>query len=315
MHGPHTAQRGVTLVELMIATTIGLLVMLVVGTTFVQGSRATAEDDRYARMIENARFAADAIATDLRMVSFWGEMLDPGAVTTSLTAGADCGIGLFNGNSAVLYNNGSAVTPTTQFDVTTNECRALTGTLRGHTNQLAVKHVSGIGLATGALDGIVYLRSNGSAGSLINNAATTPLPTGYQDWQYVPTVYYVADDDHGVPSLCRLRASGLGFAANTPNACLAGGIEQFHIQFGIDTDRDGVVNQYKSNPTAAEMAAALTARIYVLARSANTDVNYTNNKTYTLGDLVVNGGGDHYYRRVFSSTVRLRNPANRLVLK
>ena len=40
-----------------------------------------------------------------------------------------------------------------------------------------------------------------------------------------------------------------------------------------------------------------------------------NDKTYVLGDATVSGGGDNFYRRVFSTTVKLRNPSNRIFLQ
>jgi len=308
-------QTGLTLVELMIALTIGLLVSLAVGTVFVQGSRAHAEDDRYARMLENGRFALDLITRDLRMVSFWGEMLDPSVVSTALVAGEDCGIDLFDGACAVMYNNAHSSPAVTQFDVTTTTCAALTGTVRANTNQIAIKHTLGVGLGAGAEDGVVYLRSNGTDGALIDDADTTPLPSGYKDWAYAPMVYYIGDDANGTPYLCRLQLTGTAFTAITSDECVASGIEHIHVQFGIDSDGDGVANQYRSNPTAAQIAEAMTARVHVLVRSATQDSAYANTKTYTLGDLVVNAGGDGYYRRAFSSTVRLRNPSNMAALR
>ncbi len=311
---PPRAERGVTLVELMVALVIGLLVTLVVGTVFVQGSRAHAEDDRFARMIENGRFALDQITRDLRMISFWGEMLDPTSLTTALVAGEDCGIDLFNGTSAILFNNVHSSPATVQFDIDADDCPDVTGTVREGTSQLAIKHAAGAALTADQEDGIVYLRSNGTAGSLIDDAKTTALPAGFQDWQYTPSVYYISESD-GTPMLCRTQMDGTALETITPDECLATGVEQLHVQFGIDSDSDGAVNRYLSNPTAAQMASAITARVYVLVRSDTIDPAYTNDKTYRLGDLDIAPGGDHYYRRVFSSTVKLRNPANLASLK
>lgn len=294
--------------------TIGLLISLVMGTIFVGSSRAHAEDDRYARMIENGRFALEQITTDLRMVSFWGEILDPGIITTALTAGQDCGIGILNGSNAILYNNPNSSPPTAQFDNTTGGCVALTGSVRAGTDQLAIKHTSGRALTSGMVRGTGYLRSNGTAGSFIKDADSTAAPTGYADWQYLPSLYYIGDTG-GVPRLCQLQLNGVAFGVTSSDQCLANGIEQLHVQFGIDTNGDGTADQYKSGPTAAEIANALTARVYILVRSDTPDPLYKNNKSYQLGDLTVAGGGDGFYRRVFSSTIKLRNPSNLTVLK
>ncbi len=96
--------------------------------------------------------------------------------------------------------------------------------------------------------------------------------------------------------------------------CLAEGIEQLHVEFGLDTDGDLVPNQYKSDITAAEAETTVTARIYLLARSASAETTYTNTKKYYLGSLAEITASDKYYRRVFSTTVTLRNPIGYLAL-
>ncbi len=304
-------QAGVTIIELMVAATLGLLITSGIGALYVQGSKSYAEDDRYLRMVENGRFAVDMISRDLRMISFWGELLDPAAISSALTAGEDCGLDLFDGAEAVQFNNPTGSPAVTQFDITSGTCGTLTGTVSTGTNQLAIKHTVGTGLVSGQENNVVYIRTNGSVGSFIQYVSgTTPaLPAGYQDWEYTPFVYYIGDDG-STPYLCRLFLSALAFGAVTSDECLAEGVEQMYVQFGLDTDADGVANQYKANPVAAEMGQVVTARIYVLVRAATGDPQYVNAKTYTLGDLSVAAANDNFYRRVFSTTVKLRNPVN-----
>ena len=302
-------QKGFTIVELMIAMLLGILISGGIGAMFVQGSKSHAEDDRFLRMIENGRFALDTIGRDIRMITFWGELLDPSIITNSLTAGEDCGLALFDASETIAFNNPNK--SLTQFDVTSGACATQMGTVRANTVQLAIKHSRGTSLTSGQVENAVYLRTNGVAGELIQyKAATTPaLTTGFQDWEFDPSLYYVRDES-GEPYLCRLRLSGLGFAALTAGECLAHGVEHFNVLFGIDTDNDAIPNTYKSNPTAAEMAQAMTARVYVLVRSESEDPAYTNTKTYVLGDLTIAAANDNFYRRVFTTTVALRNPAN-----
>ena len=293
----------------MIAITLGLLISAAVGSAFVQGTQTHAQDERYARMIENGRYALDRMTQDLKMVFFWGEMLEPGAITTSLTAGEDCDIDLFDGAAPILFNNGNSSPATSLFDISAGTCPGKTGTVASGTSQLAIKRIDGVSLTTGQSDGVVYLRSNGFAASFVDDALTTPPPADFNDWVYTPTVYYVRQEG-AVPRLCKLRLSGLAFAALSEDECIADGIEQFHLQFGVDTDDDGVANQYKSNPTAAEIAQAVTVRVYLLVRAADADPHYSNPKNYVLGDLAVAAQNDGFYRRVFSTTVGLRNRAS-----
>ncbi len=64
------------------------------------------------------------------------------------------------------------------------------------------------------------------------------------------------------------------------------------------------------------MRSVVTARIYVLARSIEPDAGYTNNKVYQLGDVQkdYSSNSDSYHRRVFTTTVQLRNRVNRIRL-
>ncbi|MGR8919701.1 MAG: PilW family protein [Gammaproteobacteria bacterium] len=304
-------QAGVTIIELMIALTLGLLITAGVGSLYLQGSRSYSQDDRYQRMVENGRFAVDQIARDLRMLSFWGEMLDPAAVTTALTAGEDCGVDVFDGSTAIRVNFNTDSPAVTQFDMASGSCTSITGGVVAGTNQIAIKHTSGVALGSGQEDDQVYVRTNGASGSFIQyEAGVTPAPpTSFSDWAYTPSVYYIRNEG-GSPFLCRLRLDGLAFAAVGSGECLAEGVEQLYVQFGLDTDSDGVANQYRANPSAAEMAQVVTARVYLLVRAPTADPLYENTKSYALGDLSIAAPNDGFYRRVFSTTLRLRNPAN-----
>lgn len=305
---PKTAQRGLTLIELMIAMMLSLMITAGVLAVFSQGTRSHAQDDRYARMQENGRYAIQVMADDLRMTAFWGEMLSPSTITTTLTPGEDCNIGLFAAGTDLLYDDNHAGLVKTLFDPTSGSCPSLTGTIKPGADLLAIKHVAGEPTTTGKSDGVLYLRTNGTSGSFIDDAISTALPSGFNDWRYVPHIYYIRDG--AVPMLCRVGINDKALAAVPADGCLAEGIEDLHLQFGIDTDGDGIDNRYVSNPTAAQIADAVTARIYLLVRSADTDPIYTNTKTYTLGDVTLGPFNDGYYRRVFTTTVALRNPSH-----
>jgi hypothetical protein len=89
--------------------------------------------------------------------------------------------------------------------------------------------------------------------------------------------------------------------------CLVEGIEEMQVEFGIDTDADGVANQYQAAPSSSDMANAVVARIYLLVRSIDELSGYQNTKTYQLGQRTVGARNDGYLRRVFSTTVQVRN--------
>ena len=178
MAKPIRTQRGLTIVELMVALVIGLLITGTAAALFLQGSRAHAEDDRYARMLENGRFALDLLAEDLRMADFWGEMLEPGLITNGAgVAGEDCGLNLFSGTDRLFYDNNHVGMTSATLNLNAAGCLAVTGAIDPGTDVLGFKRAAGT--ATTSLkplpapyDQVVYLRTNGTTGSFVS--AGTP---------------------------------------------------------------------------------------------------------------------------------------------
>jgi type IV pilus assembly protein PilW len=68
----HGSRAGFTLIELMIAITISLLIMLALITVFVNISRSNAEMARTNAQIENGRFAMQILQNDIVHAGFWG---------------------------------------------------------------------------------------------------------------------------------------------------------------------------------------------------------------------------------------------------
>lgn len=65
-------QRGMTLVEVMIAVVLGSLVVLAVVNLFIGNNRNNRIQEGSSRIQENARYAVDLLATDLREAGFAG---------------------------------------------------------------------------------------------------------------------------------------------------------------------------------------------------------------------------------------------------
>lgn len=308
-------QSGMTILELMIAITIFAIITGAVFSLYINSNRSYNEDEIFARMQENGRFALNRMSQDIQMVDFWGEMINP--PTMGLTGwGEDCDMGLdtpsTTASPALQYYNYASPGA---FVPTSGGCAGVIGTLKANTNAVAIKRVAnGPSLNASDYSGSkVYLETNGSDGNFVQTS--TPSATaGYSNWLYQPNLYYIKET--GVtPYLCRAGTNGLKLLANVGNAedeCIAEGVEQLHIEFGIDTDGDGVANRYRSDTTTD----AVTARIFLLLSSDREVPGYVNNKTYKLGNLGTLGPyGDGRYRRVFSTTVVLRNPRAYILLE
>ena len=332
-------RRGFSLVELMVALTLGLVVTSAILAIYLNTTRGHARNERYAWMQENARYALKALADDFSMVDFWGKVISTDIITTTLTPPAgDCAIdiNIYDGGDALMLNNYHVSPALTHF----TPCATITTNQKANTDILVLKRVEGSPtastfidvadadgdsdtsetLTTGASDlenGTVYLRSNDTTASFINDAAPgNPPALGQSDWSYIPRVYFVRNYyesvGDGIPALCRLEIVGVGLG-NTQ--CIAEGVEDLHVQFGIDSNDDGAPNLYTAGATVAQMEKAVSARIYLLMRSIETDHGYTNGNIYNLGDVVIPAFNDGYHRVVYSTTVALRNSVSRNLMR
>lgn len=346
-------QHGFSLIELMVALTIGLLLSGVVVSVFITTNRQYAQDEQIGRMQEEARYALRILSADLRMVDFWGNMLNKGGINAQLR---DCSqgdqlalekcIGFYASSELAINADcpSSTIPPdyVWAYDIypAIDVLKQVSGTdansaftciaadeISENTDVLAIKRLKGEPLPSApsplddraADDGKVFLRTNGETGMLIEYDHTATAGTGADvtDWPFVARIYYIrrhfsASEADNIPTLYRRQLNGTAMELDAGG--VARGIEYFHVMFGIDTDTDGTANAYVSEPSDAEMAQAVTARVYVLARSLDPDYSYTNDKTYQLGDVTRSGNGDNFYRRVFVTTVKLRNPINRALL-
>jgi type IV pilus assembly protein PilW len=67
-------QRGLTLIEFMVSVVLGMIIVAALATLVADQSVNRAEVDRQGRLIENGRYAIRAIADDLQMAGYWGEL-------------------------------------------------------------------------------------------------------------------------------------------------------------------------------------------------------------------------------------------------
>lgn len=99
---------------------------------------------------------------------------------------------------------------------------------------------------------------------------------------------------------------------------LVQGVENIHYLFSYDSDGDGEVDALgdaDAVDTAGAWNQVMSLQVYMLVRSDVADPNYTDEKTYNLGDISFTPSGNaRNLRRVLLNTdIAMRNP--RLVLR
>lgn len=297
------SQQGFSLVELMVTSTIGLLLLAAVSGLFLSSNYSAKETATRSGIYENGRYALSTLNDELRAAGFWGgthaiDIAQSGGLDPIVVDCSDAAAG-YNYNESLW-----ALTPTTA-----NVLGCITNAVVG-SDVLVVKHVAQTPtVVADILPARTYLMSNTTKGILFDGADPAPstgdggnVPSG-QAWEYINSIYYVANNDDGIPTLYRKRLYGNVWGSLEEVAL---GVERLHVQFGVDTSGDGVADSFRDGANA-EWDSVVSAHVYLLVRSENENPSYEDNKTYKMGDVTVSPIGDHYHRLVFDTSVNLRN--------
>ena len=318
-------QRGVTLVEMLIAMAVGALLLVGLATLFSQNKRSFHQNEDIARLQEDGRYALEELVRDIGSAGFFAELVDPSSVEPvepSLLGAPDCGVppappmpwiytvgtGGLVSNAIAMVDNATGAAAAAAFPCIT------AGNVVAGSDVIAIKRVAG-SPSVALLGNRVYIRENGTRGIMYQNAAGIPvaIPIPNRDWEYTPRIYYLRNfaqtAGDGIPTLCR-KSLVPGVPPTIGDECIAQGVESLQLEFGIDTDNNGSANAYVVSPTAAQLQQLASVRILILGRAVRMDPSYTNPKTYQLSNEPAYTPNDNFYRRVFSTTVVVRNVNN-----
>jgi type IV pilus assembly protein PilW len=317
--------QGLSLVELLVSMLLGLILSGGIVTAYLGAKRDYYYEEQTARMQENGRYAMRLLSRELTMAGFFGGVPVPDDISP-VPVGVDCSdrpwvldgtyplelVNDYAGQSVPLSLHS---TPLTCLD---------SAAIALNTDLIAIKRTAaeaslrrGIPAAglTASTIASWYLRLTSGEHPEWEKLRPIDLLAGKQTesslsyWEAIARVFFIrrysdsgsVEDD--VPSLCMETMAGDAMTSR----CLVEGVENMQLEFGIDTDADGVPNQYKSAPTGEEMQHAIAAKIHLLLRSISKISGHKDDKTYTLGQKILAAKHDPYLRRVFSATVLLRN--------
>lgn len=318
-------QRGLSLIELMIAMVLGLLIVLGLSSLFLSSKRNFRQDEMIGRMQEEARFGIDNLTRDLSMAGFWGEVIGTstlgnygGVVTNDCVSGGSSWIKTAQNSMPIsALDNTTGASANTAFS-----CIASTEVAE-NTDIVAIKRVSGERASSGEAARVYMRNLNGTAGLLFMNDGTVGTLADNPDWEYRPAIYYIRNFSvtagDGIPALCRKilspdTSSSPPVVPAVITECLAQGVENLQVEYGLDTNitPDGVANRYVSAPlSAAQQNQVVTVRFYLLSRSVERDFGYISGKRFSFanfGTPTAYAPADNFYRRVYTTTVMLRNP-------
>jgi len=317
----HRLQTGFSLIELMIALTIGLIVLLAVSVIFSQVSSGFRSNDDSSRASENGNFALRVIGEDLRMVGFTGLSNDPARIELVRTDMIDASPANNCGTTTWPFPN---TNPGLEHIVDPGSLPCIpAGTYLPTSPAIVVRHATGmqtlpanVGASTNLFlqsspdGGIIFMGTDyaekvwGADRGLtvcgyIGGACTNPAAPIFQ---YVAYVYYIrpcsrptgpgpsclAADDEGqpIPTLVRRQLGGANpTSLSFVEVPIAEGVERLSVTYGLDANGDGTPEQYKAAPSAAELTQAITVRLSLLMRTRKPDYNHDDSPyTYTLAN-------------------------------
>lgn len=314
---------GLSLIELMVSITLGLMILSGVAIVFTNTSAARNEVERTSRQIENGRYAIEVLSDELRLAGFFGE-LDVASVSAPGSMPANqCSVSATDWQNWIrLHVQGFA--NGTGFDQTTCALQ----NHKANTDILLVRRartcIAGSSGCPAAIGGGAYIQVSLCGTEVVTHALDTLVSVGTAPFvlkkkdctnnadlrQYYVRVYYISTDNGSgvsVPTLKQMELDG-GVWVTTP---LVEGIEQMKIEYGVDTNTDGAPDSYVATPASlADWTNVVAVNVHLLARNLETSPGYTDNKTYTLGSTTF-APGDGFRRHVYSSLVRLNNPSGR----
>lgn len=314
----HSKTQGFSLIELMVAMTIGIILVGGALTVHIQSYDAHTFAERMARIQENGRFAFDTISPDLRLAGFWGRTEFASAISrrtgdtatpmpAAMRPANDCYVGYYtNVVRRVEAANGDQVGAANPFQTCLPDSARLAGT-----DILVVRHASATVTPRASLiNGRLYIISNAMTGSLFVGGLM-PVPAGFlltdTIHEVITNAYYVSPNSSagvGIPALNRLE---LADGPALVNLEMIAGVEDLQVQLGIDTNGDGSVNSYVTPGSAALVGARIVAnRAWIRVRGERIDLDHTDTATYDYADLSV-APDDSFRRILISKTLRFRN--------
>ena len=331
-------QRGLSLIEMMISITIGLIILSAMTTLFSSQSKTRSELDKSNRMIDNGRYALEILSENLRMAGFYGNYVPSGTTTAAtdpctlanitnaatnlqemlhhvygynaaVQASQIAGVPL-TGNCAFTYTAGNAKTLKSGSDI-------LVLRRTGTSAPVAAASV------TAAASTVLQVSNCTTDTSRYQIIAGDGVKTAFHDKDcatvaslrpFIVQIYFVSPENNvgdGIPTLKRLELDqATGAFVTTP---LVEGIEYMQVDYGWDTNADGAADSYIAAPAAdADWGNIVSVKINIIARNIETTAGHTDTKKYVLGSAGDFGPfGDPYKRHAYTQVVRLVNPSSR----
>lgn len=325
------AQSGFTLVELMVAVTIGLIVVGAVGYVYLSARQSFRTTDNMSRIQENARLAIETIARDVRMAGYVG---CGNLQTATINTIANPPVPVISPTTAITGEDFTALTTnylTTTIDRPAGDTISVMGAFGGGVSlvgNLAPSNanvqingnplnfaVGDVLVVSGCTNADIFRPTTvSSAGGTTTMSHSSSTNTGNRVGTYGSGgavfklerfTYFIGTNPALKRALYRTNMS-TGVPTNTLE--LVEDVWDMQILYGRDTNADGDADSYDdATAVGANWQQVVSARISLLLASPENNI-VTSTQTYNFNGAAV-AAGDRRLYQVLTSTIAVRNRA------
>jgi type IV pilus assembly protein PilW len=326
---------GFSLIELMVAMTIGIIVLLGLVLMLSANSSNQAELEQTIRKLENARYSVDVLSEDIAHAGYYSDFspdslpvlatyvtTDPCEKKVQPTTAQGWNISATSSVFPVPVQGLAPGVNPSPVDCLTNR--------KADTAALVIRHAETGDASTvgGSLSTNLYLQysrcpadtrrvvvAQGADSALFILKGPDCVAANNSVRRLIQRTYFVAtcnvcSPNDGIPTLKRVEIIN----DTQQISAVAEGIENLRLEYGVDSSatKDGEPDVYVTAPSATDWPNVVTVRIHILARNNSKTAGYVDNRTYRLGpELAVTAPADGYKRTLLTTTSRLNNVAGR----
>lgn len=338
-------QQGLSLIELMISITIGLVLMTGVIQMFLGTRAAYSTQQAVSRVQETGRLANEFLARDIRMAGFMGCMSRNMNMTNTLNnAGSPLydfttGIEGIDVTGTVPAGYPTALPGTDLLVVRSADGNGVGLTQNNNGGQLFIdsSQVVASGCAGGTemvgglcINDIVVITDcqkarvfqatniNSSSGNVVHASTGTP-GNADNNWggsgQVPPNERFGAESEiiKVNTKFLYIANNAAGFPSlwlkvgNDPAQEMLEGVENMQLTYGFDTTGDNIPNEYRSaSAVGTAWDQVSSVRVELLVQSIQ-DNALAEPQAYTYADTAVADPGDRRLRQVFINTIGIRS--------
>lgn len=287
-HKNRSTQRGITLIEMMIAMVVSLVLVAGVGTVYVSSKRNYAARDELATLNDSARVALETLRHHLEHAGYATPSHLPIGRYFYVQGDTDpqagtCGTGTFGTNSL------GAIKKTATADG---------GGLNG-SDTITVRFIADQTLNIDALNSQFNKGVDGCYGGqssikdsltyngfLIGTDGSTRDSTG----NLIPILY------------------AAGSNSNLPIRPVVNGIENMQFMYGIDVDGNDTADRFvNAAGVGGNWESVVSIKVALLVRSMQPVQDTASSRTFNLLDTTYTTPSDRFQRAVYTAVIQLRN--------